>query len=114
MSAAVLLELLTGPARESELVEALDGADQSGVNRRLHSLGQAGLVTQEAGKQRAPRRIWAVAHPAETEQLLDALISLSEAVAARDQEDRQDVRARIRQARARRLGIGAVPSERAE
>jgi DNA-binding transcriptional ArsR family regulator len=82
ISAALLVELLGSAARESELVAALDGADQSTVNRHLHSLRKAGLVVQEAGKGRAPGRTWSIAHPAETEQFLDALISLSEAVAA--------------------------------
>jgi DNA-binding HxlR family transcriptional regulator len=113
-SADVLLELIAGPARESELIAALSHVDQSTVNRRLHTLREAGLVSQEAGKHRAPGRAWKLAHTAETEQLLDALVSLRGAVAARDQEERADIRTRLRQARARRLGVREVKGSGAE
>jgi hypothetical protein len=81
---ALLLELLAGPATEAELIAANTGADQSTTNRRLHSLKRARLVTQEAGKDRAPGRRWTVVHPAETEALLDALLTLSEEIDARN------------------------------
>ena len=108
LGADVLLELLRGPARESELVEALSHADQSTLNRRLHVLGEVGLLRQEAGKHRAPGRAWKLAHALETEHLLDALLALSDAVAARDQEERRAARSQLRQTRRQRLGMGEV------
>lgn len=108
VGADLLVELLSGPRRESELTAALSRADQSTVNRRLHALQEAVLLSQEAGRHRAPGREWQLNHAGETEGLLAALLALMDAVATRDHEERAEVRARLRLARARQVGLREV------
>lgn len=105
VGASVLLELLAGARTEVDLLSALNEPIQPTGNRRLHRLRAAGLVTQEAGLTHAPGREWAVAHPAETETLLEALLALSDAIQAADRARRDRERRRLRSARANRLGI---------
>jgi hypothetical protein len=108
---SLLLELLPGPRTEVELLAAADEPGQSTGNRRLHRLRQAGLVAQEAGDARAPGRLWSVAHPAETETLLCAVLALSEAIDAKDRTRRAQAARKLRRARAKRLGIRSVSDQ---
>lgn len=101
----MLLELLNDPRTEVDLLAVMNEPIQPTGNRRLHRLRAAGLVTQEEGPTHAPGRRWAVAHPAETESLLEALFALSDAIQAADRGRRDRERRRLRRARARRLGI---------
>jgi hypothetical protein len=105
VGASLLLELLSGARTEVDLLDALNEPIQPTGNRRLHRLRAAGLVTQEDGVAHAPGREWAVAHPSETESLLDALFALSDAIGAADRARRDRERRRLRRARANRLGI---------
>lgn len=108
VGAGFLAELLQGPAMEHELVDAVEAASQPTANRRLERLRRARLVTQEAGKPRAPGRLWAVVHPEETDALLTALLALAAAIDARDQARRKEATRKLKRARAKRLGIRAV------
>jgi len=104
---SLLLELLGKPAAEHELLEAAE-ASQSTANRRLDRLRRARLIAQEAGKRRAPGRLWAVVHPEEIEALLTALFALADAIEALDQSRREEAKRKLKRARAERLGIRPV------
>jgi DNA-binding HxlR family transcriptional regulator len=108
ITAALLVELVGGPATESELLAAVDDGSQSTGNRRLHALKRVGVVTQEQGKDRAPGRLWTVLHPRETHDLLEALFALSDVVEAKDRARREQAKGKLRRARAARLGIRRV------
>lgn len=105
---ALLVELVAGPATEDELIASLDEASQPTANRKLHRLKQARILAQEAGKPHAPGRLWTVVHPAETEALLSALLALSEAIDVLDKKRRDQARRKLKQARAKRLGVRRV------
>ena len=102
---SLLLELLEQPRTEVELLADAEEPAQPTGNRRLHRLKEAGLVSQEPGRARAPGRSWSLTHPAETEALLDALFALSDAIEGEDRARREQARRKVRRARARRLGI---------
>jgi hypothetical protein len=111
---AFMLHLLGGPATEAQLIAEAASVlplDQSTGNRRLALLQRRGLVTQEAGKRRAPGRRWVAALPTETSALLDAALGLSEAIAEQEQHARESARQRARREsgshRLRDLGGGA-------
>lgn len=106
--ASMLLALLEGPLTEAELLSAAGEPGQSTGNRRLHRLREAGLVTQERGKSRAPGRQWSLIHPAEIEALLDALLKLVSAVDLSDRQLREAAAGTLKRARAQRLGIHRV------
>jgi hypothetical protein len=108
VGAALLLELLGGARTEVDLLAAVNEPIQPTGNRRLHRMRTAGVVTQEEGLTHAPGRKWAVAHPSETETLLEALFALSDAIQAADRARRDRERRRLRRARANRLGIRDV------
>lgn len=101
----LLLALLTKASTEAELLERLPNISQATVNRRLDRLRDAGVVSQEPGRRRAPGRPWTVQHPSETEAVLDALLTLAEAIDARERMERTQARRRLKRARAARLGI---------
>jgi DNA-binding transcriptional ArsR family regulator len=111
--AALLLELLAGPATEAELVARLDAASQPTTNRHLHELRRAGVVAQEGGKRRAPGRLWTLVHPSETEAVLKAILDLAEAIDAWSAERRRAARKQLATARAARLGIREAHPRRA-
>lgn len=106
--AALLFELLSGPATEAELLARLDGASQATANRHLHDLRQAGIVAQEVGKPRAPGRLWSLVHPPETEALLNAILDLADAIDARNAQRRAKARKQLEKARATRIGLAPV------
>lgn len=108
---ALLLELLSGPATETELIARLDDPSQPTANRHLHDLRRAGVVAQEAGKPRAPGRLWTLVHPVETEAVLNAVLNLAEAIDARSAQRRAEARMKLKRARASRLGITGVDGE---
>lgn len=111
---ALLLELLSGPVTEAELIARLDDRSQPTANRHLHDLRRAGVVAQEAGKPRAPGRLWTVVHPAETEAVLNAVLDLASAIDARSAQRRAEARRKLKRARASRLGITAVDGDPAD
>lgn len=110
---ALLLELLSGPATEAELVSRLEDASQPTANRHLHELRRAGVVAQEAGKRRAPGRLWTLVHPSETEAVLNTILDLAEAIDALSAERRREARKQLATARAARLGIREAGPRRA-
>lgn len=107
----ILLELVSSPATEAELLNRLGVVSQPNANRKLDRLERLGLVTREAGKPHAPGRLWTLVHPAETEALLGTLFDLGEAIDAADQAKRKAARTKLRLARAARLGIREAGSE---
>lgn len=111
LGVSLLLELLGKPATENELVSAVEAASQPTANRRLERLQRARLIARERGKRRAPGRLWTIVHPEETEVLLTAFFSLSDAIDARDRVRRDQARQKLRRARAARLGIGPVENK---
>jgi DNA-binding transcriptional ArsR family regulator len=106
--AALLFELLSGPATEAELLARLDDGSQATANRHLHDLRRAGIVAQEVGKPRAPGRLWSLVHPPETEALLSATLDLADAIDARNAQRRAAARKQLRKARAARVGLTPV------
>jgi hypothetical protein len=107
----LLLGLLGKALTEAELVEAVEEATQPTTNRRLVRLKKARLIAQEPGKAKAPGRLWVVVHPKETEALLAALFTLSDAIDAKDKGRRENAKRKLKRARARRLGIRRVEGE---
>lgn len=105
---SLLLEMLRGPTTEHALLHAAEIADQSLGNRRLHRLRDALVIAQEAGKPRAPRRLWAIVHPEETDALLNAVFALSEAIDVRDSVRRLEAMRKLKSTRAERLDIRLV------
>lgn len=92
VAAAVLLALCRGPACEHEVAQRLAAVSQPTVNRRLHALARAGLVTRDQGTPHAPGRRWRLILPTHTAALLHSAINLGEAVAAHDAQRRADAR----------------------
>ena len=105
VGASLLLELLSGPQREVDLLAVEKALGQPTGNRRLHRLKDAGLIHQEPGKPHAPGRSWSVLHPAETEALVSALVTLAEAIDTRERREREATKRKLKRARAERLGI---------
>lgn len=104
--AAFMLRLLDGPAAEAELIaeaEKLLSFDQSTGNRRLALLQRRGLIDREAGRPKAPGRRWVAALPEQTGALLEAALTLSDAVAEQERKARAAARARARRAKRRHL-----------
>jgi predicted transcriptional regulator len=102
----LLFELLReGGRREVDVIAAADEPAQPTGNRHLHKLRAVGLIRQEEGKPHAPGRMWDVAHPAETEELFEALFALADAIEHADRERRMQARKALRLSRAQRLGI---------
>lgn len=106
--ATVLFELTQRTATEAELIGAARGATQATMNRRLGALEQLGLIERAPGKAKAPGRAWVLVHPAETEALLTAALTLGASVARRDAEERERAARQLKHARAKRLGIRSV------
>lgn len=102
------MELLATTATEHELITSMDTASQPTANRRLARLAETRLIQREPGKRRAPGRLWTVVHPVETDALIEALLTLSETIEARDRARRTEARRKLRLARADRLGIRDV------
>lgn len=99
--AELLLELLEGPAKEADLLRALDAASQPTANRRLREFEQLLLVTRDAGPKHAPGRTWALNHGDEVAALLAAATDLSGRLASADRERRRRTRRRVGRARKR-------------
>jgi DNA-binding HxlR family transcriptional regulator len=79
LAADVILHLLTNKSSEKELVEAIDGALQPTVHKKLRRLSEIGVVRQniDASGRGSP---WILTAPREVAGLLAALISLAEAL----------------------------------
>lgn len=108
VSVTFLLQLLERSATEADLVASCDDATQPTTNRRLHRLRDAGLVAQESGKRRAPRRRWSALHVDETHALLTTLFALSDAVEARERAQREAAKRKLKRARAAHLGLRRI------
>lgn len=106
----LLLELLAGPRTEAELLVRESDLGQPTGNRRLHHLKESGLIEQEAGKARAPGRLWSIRHPAEIERVVTALLDLAGAIDERERRERERISRKVKRARAKRIGIRAVES----
>ncbi|MDP8908559.1 MAG: hypothetical protein M3N47_05465 [Chloroflexota bacterium] len=113
LAVELLLALLDAPHTEAELLALLPSATQATVNRRLDRLRDAGILVHEAGRNRAPGRAWSVRHLSATEALLNALFALAEAIDARERENRNESRRKLRQARASRRGMREASDEEA-
>jgi DNA-binding HxlR family transcriptional regulator len=105
LSVELLIVMLTGSATETDLVKSVAGATQPTVHRRLTRLAKAGLVEHEQGTPRAPGRPWSLVHVQETEQLVEALLALSDVAEDRDRAERDETRRDLKRARAGRLGL---------
>lgn len=103
--AAMLLELLAEPATEGTLVGSVNDAAQATANRRLARLADLRLIERESGSWRAPGRRWSLTQPDETDSLLQAAIGLSEALAAREERERNAAQRKLRAGRAKRRGL---------
>jgi DNA-binding HxlR family transcriptional regulator len=105
---ALLVELSDKDATERDLMAAVGAPSQPTANRHLARLRRLRLIAREPGRAHAPGRLWTLVHPDETAALLAALFSLSEAVDARDRDRRRQAQRRLKQARAKRLGIRRI------
>jgi DNA-binding MarR family transcriptional regulator len=100
--AVFLSRLLEGPATEAELLEEATDVNQATANRRLDRLADLGVIQREPGQPKAPGRRWSLVFAEESDNLVSAAVTLSEAIARREQEERDRLRRRLRRARAHR------------
>jgi DNA-binding HxlR family transcriptional regulator len=107
-AAAVLKLLQNGPMTEDELVQEVEEASQSTMNRRLEELRDLGLLSRFAGPRQYKKRPWKVTVEAAADSLFTAALELSEAVATKEGEGREKTRELLREGRRRRSSLRPV------
>lgn len=109
--ASILLRLVDGDATEAALVRAVEGATQGTTHRRLVQLELLGVLERSGRGWRAPGRLWSVAHPIEVVALLEAALTLSDAIEGRDREQRDAAREVLKRSRVTQRRLRAVGSD---
>lgn len=95
----ILVELLIKPRTEAELVGVTPACSQPTLHRRVNQLRNVGLLSKQPGVRHAPGRTWAVDHPKEIDDLIGALLALSEAIDAKAKSKRSRDQRRLQRAR---------------
>jgi len=101
----LLLLLLGGDATTQELTAAVSYS-QSTVHRRLEGLVDAGLIWRRSGTKHSPNRPWQVAHPAETDAVIQGLLDLADRTESVSATARKDSRALLDRSRVAREAEG--------
>lgn len=96
--AALLFELLAGPATEERLRQLIKGMSQPTINRKLESLRTLGLITRESGPKRAKGLKWSLTLPDETLRAYLAFSRLIESSLRLQSDSRAATERRIRKA----------------
>lgn len=113
--AALIYTLLRdGALIEDELLQRVANTSQSTVNRRLAALEELGVLTRAPGPKQYKDRPWTVAVPDAAESLLTVAMSVTEAVADLDAEQRRMAETELREGRRRRRNLRVVAEDGSE
>jgi DNA-binding transcriptional ArsR family regulator len=108
--AAILAKLvIDGPMTQEELLDVIDDASKSTMNRRLEQLGDLGLLDRAPGPRQYKNRPWSVAVPKSADSFLGSALALSRAIADLEEERRIETESQLRSARKQRGELDSLP-----
>lgn len=103
--------LIRGPLLEDQLLKLVD-TSQATANRRLHRLGELGVLRRTPGKRQTQGRRWEVAVEDELDAFLQSAIDLARAADTRHEAAREQVEGALEARRSTGTRVTTIRPER--